>query len=91
MLSQQAIASIASNRFHSLIDRVLHLRRQLGIDIPLSMSDSEDTLLSSGELCEPSMETPRHALPTYNSRDWQPWSQSPGEGNRPEKGEKELL
>jgi hypothetical protein len=91
MLPQQATTSTASNRSYSLIDRVLHLRRQIGIDISLSVRDSEDILLSPRELHESSMETSRHASPAYDSRDWLAWSQSPGGGNLPEKGQEERL
>ena len=33
------------------------------------------------------METPRPPSPAYDRRDWLAWSQSPGEGNLPEKGQ----
>ena len=91
MLSQQLNTATATNRSHSVIDRVLTLRRQLGIDTSLSVRDSEDLLLSSGELQESSIETPRHASSAYDGREWLAWSQSPGEGKPPEKGQKDLL
>jgi hypothetical protein len=85
MLPQQPTTFTTSNRIPSLIDRVLHLRQQLGIDIPLSVRDSEDMLLSPRELQASSIETPRSASPADNRRDWLVWSQSPGEGNVQEK------
>jgi hypothetical protein len=39
MLSQQTAAVPSSDSSPSLIDRVLQLRQQLGIDIPLSLSN----------------------------------------------------
>jgi hypothetical protein len=89
MLSQQPTAPKETSHFHSLIDRVLYLRQQLGIDIPLSMSEPEDTSRSPMEIHEASMGTPRHIPTAYNRRDWLTWSQSPGDGDQPEKDEKE--
>jgi hypothetical protein len=91
VLPPQATNAITSTQCHSLIDRVLHLRRQLGIDTLLCVRDSEDILLSPRELQESSMETPRHGSPAYDGRDWLAWSQSPGEGNLPEKGSEDLF
>jgi hypothetical protein len=85
MFPQQPTTYAATNRSHRLIDEVLHLRRQLGIDLSLSLRDSEDVLLSPRELQASSMEKPRHASPAYDRRNWLAWSQSPGEGNLPEK------
>jgi hypothetical protein len=85
MLPPQRTASTATDHFHSLIDRVLHLRRQLGIDIPLSMSNPEDTSLSPMEIYKAAGGTPGHIPPAYNRRDWLAWEQSPCKGNQPEK------
>jgi hypothetical protein len=85
MLPQQFTASTATDHCRSLIDRVLHLRRQLGIDIPLSMSDPEDVFPSLMEIHEASVETPGYIPPAYDRRDWLTWEQSPCEGNQPEK------
>lgn len=85
MLPHQRTASRATDHYYSLIDRVLHLRRQLGIDIPLSMNDPEDTLASSIEMHEASVGTPGHIPPAYDRRDWLTWEQSPCGGNPPEK------
>ena len=54
---QQPTTSTTTN-LYSLVDRVLQLRRQIGIDIPLSVSDPEDTFPSPIER-ELSIETPR--------------------------------
>jgi hypothetical protein len=89
MFSPRLTTSILSSRPHGLIDRVLHLRRQLGIDLSLSVRDSEDIL--PRELQESSREMPRHASSANDSREWLAWSQSPGEGNLPEKGQEERL
>lgn len=83
MYPQQRTASAATDRFQSLIDRVLHLRRELGIDIPLSLSDSEDTSFSLVEICETSVGTPGHIAPAYDRRDWLIWEQSPCGRNQP--------
>ena len=66
----------------TLIDRVLKLRRQLGIDIHLSINDVED---------EPSMQATRQdqSTQTYNSRDWLVWSQSPACENSATEDQKE--
>ena len=81
---QQATTSTTTDSSRSLIDRVLDLRRELGIDIPLSTSDPEDTFLSPiGH--ELSTEMLKHTPRTYDSRNWLAWSQSPGGGNPPEK------
>ncbi len=85
MYTQQRAASTATDHFHNLIDRVLHLRRQLCIDIPLSVSDPEDTSPSPMEIHEASMGTPGHIPPAYDRRDWLTWEQSPCGGNQPEK------
>ncbi len=90
MPSQQPTDPTAINRSSSLIERVLNLRRQLEIDIPLSISDSEDMFPFPVER-EPSMETSGYAQPVYDSRDWLSWSQSPNEGNQPEKGAEEIF
>lgn len=87
MLPQQPTTFTIPNRVPSLIDRVLHLRQQLGIDIPLSVRDSEELR----ELQASSIETSRPASPADNRRDWLVWSQSPGEGNVPEKGQEKLF
>ena len=90
MLPQQPTTSIVSTRSSRLIDRVLRLRRQLGIDISLSLRDPEEMLPSPGEDTF-AMETLREASPVYNHRDWLTWSQSPCEGKLPEKkGQEEL-
>ena len=78
MLPQQPTTFTIPNRIPSLIDRVLHLRQQLGIDIPLSVRDSE-------ELREPQVSSIETLRPADNRRDWLVWSQSPGEGNMQEK------
>ncbi|MBA2681295.1 MAG: hypothetical protein H0U76_23205 [Ktedonobacteraceae bacterium] len=88
MLSQSPTTFTATNRY-SLVDRVLRLRRQIGIDIPLSVSDLEDTFPSAIER-ELSIETPKHTSPAYDRRDWLAWSQSPGGRNLPEKRQEEL-
>jgi hypothetical protein len=75
MFPQQATTSTANNHSSSLIERVLHLRRQLGIDLSLSVHDSEEP----------------HTSATYERRDWLAWSQSPSEGNLPEKDLEECL
>lgn len=85
MRLEQRIASTTTDNFHSLIDRVLDLRRQLGIDIPLSMSDQEDTSSSSMTIHEAAVGTPEHIPLAYDHRDWLAWEQSPCGGNRPEK------
>jgi hypothetical protein len=91
MLPQQPTTYTAINHSHELIGRVLHLRRQLGIDLSLSVRDSEDILLSPSELQASSMETSKHTSPVYDRRDWLTWSQSPGEGNLPEQGQEKLF
>ena len=85
MYPQQPIASATTDNFHSLIDRVLHLRRQLGIDIPLSMSDPEDTSPFPMTIRDAAVGTPEHIPPAYDHRNWLTWEQSPCGGNRPEK------
>jgi hypothetical protein len=82
---QQPTTFTTPNHVSGLIDRVLHLRHQLGIDIPLSVRDAEDLPHSPGELQASSKETARQASAAYHRRDWLVWSQSPGEGNVPEK------
>ena len=85
MLLYQRITSTTTDNSHSLIARVLRFRRQLGIDIPLSMSDPEDTSRSPIEMHGASVGTPEHIPPAYDRRDWLTWEQSPCEGNQPEK------
>lgn len=85
MYPQQRNASITTNHSQKLIDRVLHLRRQLGIDKPLSMSDPEDTSLSQMELHEASVGMPGHIPSAYDRRNWLTWEQSPCPGNQSEK------
>jgi hypothetical protein len=85
MLPPPLTASTANDHCHSLIDRVLHLRRQLGIDIPLSLNDLEDISCSPMEIHEASVGTLRHIPARYDHRDWLTWSQSPCGGNQPEK------
>lgn len=89
MLSQQPTISTTTNH-NSLVDRVLHLRRQLGIDLSLSLRNSEDMPLSLKEHQASFIETPQHASPAYGSQGWLTWSQSPCEGSLPEKGQEEL-
>ena len=67
MLSKQRNVSLPDRQPHDIIERVLYLRQQLGIDIPLSIRDGEDT------------------FSTNEHRDWLSWSQSPREGNVPQK------
>ncbi len=86
MLPQQVPISTASTHSYGLIDRVLHLRQQLGIETALSVRDAEDILLSPEVLQASSLEMPR-----LDCRDWLAWSQSPDEGNQPEKGQEDLL
>ena len=64
MLPELPATSTATKHFHSLVDRVLHLRRQLGIDIALSLRDTEDIHLSPRGFQESSREMPKHASPT---------------------------
>jgi hypothetical protein len=85
MLQHQQNASTTTKHGQSLIGRVLHLRRQLGIDIPLSMSDPEDTSPSPREMHEAAVGTPGHIPLAYNRRGWLIWEQSPCAGNRSEK------
>ena len=84
MHPQQQTASAATDHY-SLIDRILHLRRQLGIDIPFSLRDPEDTLASPMAMYKASVGTPGHIPLAYGRRDWLTWEQSPCRGNRPEK------
>ncbi|QBD75034.1 hypothetical protein EPA93_03100 [Ktedonosporobacter rubrisoli] len=86
MFPHQLIVSTPTDRFPSLIDSVLHLRRQLGIDIPLSISDPEATSLSSREeIRAASAGTPGPIQPAYRRRDWLTWEQSPCAGKQAEK------
>jgi hypothetical protein len=75
MLQHQQTAAATTDHCQSLIDSILHLRRQLGIDIPLSMSDPQDTSPSPIEMHEA----------TGTRRYWLAWEQSPCAGKRPEK------
>jgi hypothetical protein len=85
-MHSQPATTFTANRSHNLIDRVLRLRQQLGIDIPLALSDLEATHHFPREPLEPSMEMLRYDPPTSNHREWLIWDQSPCEEKRPEKG-----
>lgn len=84
-LSQQS-ALPAKTRGQSLIDRVLELRRQLGIERSLAVSEGEDAFGSFTEMRACGI----GRVPAWRDRrNWLTWSQSPGEGHRPAQDEKE--
>ncbi len=75
MLPLQPAASTATSRRHTLIDRVLRLRQQSGINIPLSISDQQNHFFCGQETHGDAVN--KEPIATSRSQNWLAWSQSP--------------
>lgn len=78
MLPEQQTVSATTDPRRSVIDRVLHLRRQLGIALPLTLIDLE-TLPTPIERrgISPAVSTSLPGIDGRGERSWLVWSQSP--------------